>query len=172
MTVKRLVTLNEQHGDALEAFLKEFDDRLDERNGYFCDRDMPIEQVVSTLNAQSHGEDLEPGWVPCSTLFWYEAGTIMGVINIRHHLTTALEAMGGHIGYSVAPTYRRRGVALRMLSGALVRCKSLGIQRVLLTCDAVNQGSIRTIEANGGLLDREVYSDVLERLARWYWVHL
>lgn len=172
MTVKTLVLLNEQHGDALEVFLKEFDDRLDERNGYFCDRDMPIEQVVSTLKAQSRGEGLQPGWVPCSTWFWYEEGTIMGVINVRHHLTPALKAVGGHIGFSVAPTYRRRGVASHMLAGALVRCKSLGLPSVLLTCDAANLGSIGTIESNGAVLAREAYSDALERLARWYWVHL
>ena len=172
MTVAGLVVLNERHGDALEIFLKEFDEQLDELNGYFCEREMSIERVVSTLNAQSRGEGLQSGWVPCSTLFWYEDGIIMGVINIRHRLTPALEAMGGHIGYSVAPTHRRRGVARRMLSGALVRCKSLGISSVLLTCDASNQGSIRTIELNGGLLEREGYSDSLKRLERWYRFHL
>jgi predicted acetyltransferase len=172
MTTAGLIVLDERHGDALERFLKEFDERLEERNGYFCQRAMSIGRVVSTLNAQSRGEGMQPGWVPCSTLFWYEDDVIMGVINIRHRLTPALERMGGHIGYSVAPTYRRRGVARRMLRGALMHCEALGISSVLLTCDASNQGSIRTIESNGGRLDREAYCESLDRLERWYWIHL
>ncbi len=90
----------------------------------------------------------------------------MGVINVRHHLTPALQVVGGHIGFSVALPHRRKGVATRMLAQALMRCKSLGLAKVLLTCDADNKASIGTIESNGGVLDREAYCDELRRIAR------
>ncbi len=58
-----LLSLDKSHGVALEAFLSSFDGRLDECNGYFCERKMPIVQVVHTLNNQSRGEGVHEGWV-------------------------------------------------------------------------------------------------------------
>ncbi|MFJ4905083.1 GNAT family N-acetyltransferase [Streptomyces sp. NPDC093249] len=63
-----------------------------------------------------------------------------------------LEA-SGHIGYSVRPSARRRGVATRALAALLPRARALGLDRTLLTCEEDNTGSARTIERNGGVLE-------------------
>lgn len=93
-------------------------------------------------------------WGVPSTVWWYISGDLfIGEIVIRHKLTPELERNGGHIGYEVAPAWRRQGHATAMLAGALVECRRLGLDKVLLTCDAANEGSRRVILANGGVQD-------------------
>jgi predicted acetyltransferase len=74
----------------------------------------------------------------------------LGTLVVRHELTEALAKAGGHIGYHVVAPWRRQGHATRMLSLALVECRTLGLERVLLTCDPGNEPSKRVIVANGG----------------------
>ena len=108
--------------------------------------------------------------MPSSTRFWVVGDELAGVINVRHHLTPHLEEIGGHIGYSVAPSWRCKGVATKMLRGALERCEQLGISHVLLTCNADNLASWRVIERCGGALEREAWSGQAQTVQRWYWV--
>lgn len=93
-------------------------------------------------------------WEVPSTLFWYVAGEYyLGSLVIRHRLTPELAEAGGHIGYHVVAPWRRQGHATRMLAAGLVECRRLGIDRVLLTCDADNEPSRRIILSNGGVPD-------------------
>lgn len=92
-----------------------------------------------------------PGRVQ-STTYWYVHGDeFLGRLSIRHHLNDALRRLGGHIGYDVRPSARRRGHATAMLRTALPIAADLGIDRALLTCDPANTASRRVIEANGGV---------------------
>ncbi len=168
----QLVSLTPSHGASLERFLSEFDDRRDELHGYFCDRHLSVAEVSETLKAWEVGERLPEGWVECTTRFWRHEDDLQGVINIRHQLNPHLKEVGGHIGYCVAPSARRRGVATEMLRAALLVCSGLGIQRVLITCDAENLASLKTIERCGGVLEREGWSELAKKLQRWYWVEL
>lgn len=167
-----LTTLSTHHKNQLEIFLTEFDVDPSELHGYFCPRSWPIERVVKSLDGWGRGVGLDDGWVPCTTHFWIKDDVIQGVINIRHSLTPSLEEIGGHIGYCVAPTQRRQGVATSMLAAALPLCQRLGITRALLTCDAENVASAKTIERCGGILDREAWSERAQKTQRWYWIDL
>jgi predicted acetyltransferase len=89
-------------------------------------------------------------FVPMTTLWWTEGNEVLGRLAIRHRLTPLLEQSGGHIGYDVRPSARRRGHATAMLAAALPVASSLGIAEALLTCLETNIGSRRVIEANGG----------------------
>lgn len=91
------------------------------------------------------------GWVPATTLWYVEDATFLGRLAIRHRLTPHLVAAGGHIGYDVRPSARRRGYATAMLRDALPIANGLGIDPALLTCDTDNVGSRKVIEANGGV---------------------
>ena len=104
------------------------------------------------------------GHVPCTTLWWVEGDDYLGRIAIRHELNDFLLAVGGHIGYDVRPTRRREGHATAMLQHALTWASGLGIDPALVTCDDDNVGSIRVIEAAGGVLE-----DV-RGTKRRYWV--
>jgi predicted acetyltransferase len=94
-----------------------------------------------------------PGWVPCTTLWYIDGEQYLGRLAIRHRLTPQLSEVGGHVGYDVRPSARRRGHATAMLQAALPVASGLGIDRVLVTCDAGNTASRRVIEANGGVLE-------------------
>ncbi len=119
---------------------------------------------VREQEAHERGEDVPEGWVPSSLRWIVEGEDILGTIDLRHVLNEWLLAEGGHIGYAVRPTARRRGVASRALALMLEECRGRGINPVLLICDNDNVGSARTIEANGGVLEN-VRDD-----RRRYWV--
>ncbi|SNS68930.1 Predicted acetyltransferase [Asanoa hainanensis] len=95
------------------------------------------------------------GFVPATTLWWVDGDTYLGRLAIRHRLTEGLRELGGHIGYDVRSTARRRGHATAMLRAALPITRSLGIVSALVTCDVDNVGSRKVIEANGGVFEDE-----------------
>lgn len=104
---------------------------------------------VATVRAEAV-TPRRPGLVRCTTLWYAEAATFLGRIAIRHRLNGFLRDYGGHIGYDVRPSARRRGHATAMLRGALPHARQLGIDAVLVTCDTDNTGSRKAIEAGGG----------------------
>ena len=110
---------------------------------------------VAALRAQSRGEHLPAGFVPCTTLWWAEDDTYLGRIALRHELTPRLLEIGGHIGYDVRPTARRRGHATAMLRALLPIARSIGIGSALITCDVGNIASRKVIESCGGKLEDE-----------------
>ncbi|MCP5021994.1 MAG: GNAT family N-acetyltransferase [bacterium] len=114
--------------------------------------------------------DVVHAWVPCPTFFWQQAGVLQGVIHIRHSLVPSLEITGGHIGFPLAPAHSGQGVASRMLASALTECRRLGIKKALLTCDSNNEGSSRTIENQGGRLERDEWLESTQKNQRWYWI--
>jgi predicted acetyltransferase len=113
-------------------------------------------EYVAALQAQSLPQTQRPaGWVPCTTWWWVQGPTCFGRIALRHHLTTQLRESGGHIGYDVRPTARRQGQATAMLRAVLPHARTMGIDNVLVTCDANNVASRRVIETNGGVIEDE-----------------
>lgn len=117
-------------------------------------------------------DNILPGRVPASTYFLTRDGYIVGIINIRHRLNDFLLREGGHIGYSIRPTERRKGYATRMLKLGLQECIGLGMNRVLVTCDKNNIGSAKTIIRNGGVLENEITDSSLSDIVQRYWIDL
>lgn len=115
-----------------------------------------FERYVEERHARALEDTPRPtGWVP-ATLLWYIDGEHwIGRPVIRHRLTSALLETGGHIGYDVRPSMRRRGHATRMLGLALPVARGLGIRAALVTCDVDTAASRKVIEANGGVLEDE-----------------
>ena len=121
----------------------------------------------------------DPATVPANlvpaTQFIYvreEDGRVVGMLQIRHYFNEYLEKYSGHIGYSVRPSERRKGYATAMLRDALPHCRELGIRDVLISCLTDNEGSRRTILANGGVYESTVHEPERDRDLERYWIHL
>jgi predicted acetyltransferase len=99
-----------------------------------------------------------------------DSDSVLGAVHIRHRLNERLLFSGGHIGYGVRPSERRKGYAEAMLALALPEAKKLGIDRALVTCDKSNLGSAHTILHCGGVLENEVRED--GELVQRYWIQL
>lgn len=98
--------------------------------------------------------------VPAETYYLVnEQDRVVGMINIRLCLNKYLKESGGHIGYGIRPSERRKGYNKINLYLALLRCQELGLKEVLLDCRADNEGSYRTMEALGGVRIKEYYSE-------------
>jgi predicted acetyltransferase len=128
---------------------------------------------LARLKACSEGAEIANGFV-AHTTYWLVGDDqhVIGVSNLRHDLTDSLRREGGHIGYGIRPTMRRRGYATRILAETLLKAKALGIARALVTCDKGNVGSARTILKNGGVFHSEERLPGHEDIKQRYWISL
>lgn len=119
-------------------------------------------------------ESVSENWVTCEQFIYVREADnkIVGMIQFRHYFNEFLEKYGGHIGYSVRPDERRKGYAKRMLADCLIICKAYGLEGVLITCIKGNEGSKRTILANGGVYESTVYCDADDVTLERYWIHI
>jgi predicted acetyltransferase len=116
------------------------------------------------------GVNLPERLVPSTFLVADVDGQFVGRVTIRHRLNEFLRVEGGHIGYNVLPGFRRRGHATEILRQALIVARSMGIDRVLVTTDDDNVGSIAVIESNGGKLDSVRPATGTMPAHRLYWI--
>ncbi|KMQ08925.1 GCN5 family acetyltransferase [Bacillus cereus] len=128
--------------------------------------------MVQELLDAHNGVNLPQSWVPDST-YWLvtDNNRIVGAVNIRHSLTELLFNAGGHIGYGIRPSERRKGYATKLLELSLEKTKKLNITRALVVCDEVNTASEKTILHNGGVRD----DDFIEEdgnVVRRFWIEL
>ena len=109
--------------------------------------------------------------VPDSVFFLLDVdrNRLLGAVNIRHYLNEMLLAEGGHIGDGIRPSERRKGYATEMIRLALIECKKLGIDRVLMVCNKSNVASAKTITSNGGVLENEAVGEDGKIIQR-YWI--
>lgn len=96
---------------------------------------------------------------------------IVGIIDFRHHIDHPILGLwGGHIGYSVRPSERRKGYAKEMLKQILQKCREHGLSKVMVTCDENNIASKKTIISNGGIFEKDVLVD--GETTKRYWISL
>lgn len=125
-----------------------------------------LKKVISDLDIANIPESR----VPALTYFYVreEDEKIVGMINIRLALNDFLRAEGGHIGYSIRPTERRKHYATEMLTAALKVCDVIGIEEVLVSCDKNNPASAGVIKNCGGILKHESYSETFDEIVQMY----
>lgn len=63
------------------------------------------------------------------------------MVNFRFYLKGKLLKIGGHIGYGIRPTERRKGLAKIQLYLTLLVAQKIGLDKVMIDCTDTNIGS-------------------------------
>ncbi|MBE6930099.1 MAG: GNAT family N-acetyltransferase [Ruminococcaceae bacterium] len=96
---------------------------------------------------------------------------LVGIIDLRHHIDhPILRVWGGHMGYTVRPSERRKGYAGQMLRLNLVICREMGMEKILITCNENNVASEKTILSCGGIYESTV--EVGKSRIKRFWITL
>ena len=108
---------------------------------------------VRTCVQHSIGIGLGKGVSPYTRYFLInDEEMIVAQGDVRHKLTPHNINFAGQLGYGTLPSYRNRGYATLMCGELLRKAKQLGLERIIITCDASNAASAKVIEKNGGKL--------------------
>ena len=118
------------------------------------------------------GIGLPPDRVRMSQFWLFRGDLILGSSRLRHRLIPVLELDGGHIGYEIRPSERRKGLGSTLLRLTLQKAREIGLSRVLLTAEPTNLGSIGVIQANGGAFADTSISHRTGREMNRYWIKL
>ena len=97
---------------------------------------------------------------------------IVGTINIRWNLSEKMLKFGGHIGYGIRPTERRKGYNKIQLYLVLLEAQKLNLDKVMLDCSIDNLGSDKTIKALGGILERSELDESDNTMTNVYWINV
>ena len=139
---------------AILEMLEDFEATGGRRDGFFGRADFVYEDWLETIQLAEAGLGLPEGFVPYIQLVAFTAdGQAVGFLNLRLLLNDHLLQEGGHIGYSIRPSARGKGLAKEQLRQGLQVAKSKNIKRALVTCDSDNAASRAVILANGGTLE-------------------
>lgn len=133
---------------------------------------MPFSRLLKRIDDFEQGLNLPQGYVPCTLLFGFVGPKIVGRVMIRHRLNEFLRNFGGHIGYGVVPSERRKGFGSQLLQESLPIAQTLGINNILVTCDSTNLPSRKIIEGAGGVFERISKQKIGLPDTRLYWISL
>ena len=175
MTPIELHLPTSHHKTAAESFKNEFFEAQERViNGSAMFDQMEYEPWLALNTNNRHKSTVNNGWVEATTFFVVRQhdNKIIGMIDVRHNLGNEfLMQYGGHIGYAVCPSERKKGYATEMLRMGLEYAKSLNIDKVMLGCYSDNIPSVRTIEKCGGVLfETKCYTD--GKPLSIYWIDL
>ena len=134
--------------------------------------EMAFADYLAHTSGEVHPENLPEGRVPQTTFWILDDQRAVGLLRMRHLLNDYTRRYGGHIGYYVRPSARRKGLATQALKLALQEILQVGVRSVMLTTNPDNLGSIRVIEENGGYLKAQVLSEDGTQTVCQYWIEL
>ena len=131
--------------------------------------EISFDDFLKRMRERETDEIREKGLVPATLYFLVdEKNKICGALDIRHELNEYLEKFGGHIGYGIAPSERKKGYGKIQLKLGLEKAKKIGLKKVLITCDDNNIGSAKTIEACGGIYNDTLADAEANRIKRYF----
>ena len=102
-----------------------------------------------------------------------EDNKIVGMINIRYDLNEEMLRFGGHVGYGIRPTERRKGYnKINLYLGLQKAYEEFNLDKVMIDCSATNIGSDNTIKSLGGILERSEVDPSDDTLTNVYWINV
>ena len=130
------------------------------------------EWLNNNLNLHDEKYAIEKGLVPSYTYFLVRENDnkIVGMIDLRLGLNKYLREFGGHIGYSIRPTERKKGYNKINLYLILQVAKKHNLKKVLITCANYNQGSRKSILALDGKFEKNTFDESDNKKMELYWI--
>ncbi|MBD3328801.1 GNAT family N-acetyltransferase [Candidatus Peregrinibacteria bacterium] len=125
-------------------------------------------EYIQRTDDNAKGENLPKDWMPSTTYWLIDNNEFVGHVNIRHKLVDWSKKRGGHIGFAIRKSARKKGYGNKIMKLALEKAREIGLKKVLLTCDDTNIASQRIIEKNKGELQDKI--EVKDKLVRRYWI--
>jgi predicted acetyltransferase len=168
-----LAVPSKEHMDSYNTMLLEWEETKERiYPGAIRPKGLDYFQWLKVLESYKTRETCPSQYAPSDTYFLINKnGKVLGAISIRHYLNEDLLKFGGHIGYGIRPTERRKGYASLMLKMALEKCREMDMKQVLITCNKDNIASAKTIIANGGVFENELMEDDGNIVQR-YWIRV
>ena len=161
-------TFETQYTDMMDEWLA-FGDRLNP--GALHNNGASYETWLKWMAEDAHEETCPPEAVPQTMYFAVrDDGRLIGAVTVRHKLNerTNNESGGGHVGFGVRPTERRKGYAKIILQLALEKLAERGIHDVMLNCASDNIGSEKTILSCGAVFHDEVVNNNGDEAKRFF----
>ena len=169
----KLILPSAEYAEEIRAYRQAFLDAGDSMDGAGPVRrtEDPLEWL-KICEAYRHPETVPEGMVQATQFIYVRESDqrLVGMLQVRHYFNEYLEKYAGHIGYSVRPDERRKGYATAMLRQVLPFCRKIGLDRVLISCLVENEGSRRTILANGGVYESTVHLPDKNVDLQRYWI--
>lgn len=106
------------------------------------------------LENKEYAEKLGKAQIKTFLLIRKEDDKVVGALNIRWNLPEKLNLFSGNIGYGIRPTERRKGYNKINLYLGIVEAQKIELDKIKLVCETSNLGSVKTIEALGGTLEK------------------
>lgn len=111
---------------------------------------LPDDDVASAAGFEAWLARLAGESEDCTYRWIVDGGAVLGGIALRHGSDGFVER-NGHIGYGIRPSARGRGLGTWALGRMVEEARSLGMDGVVLVCEAGNLPSAKTIERQGGV---------------------
>ena len=174
MNQTQLVIPSEKYEKSYSDLLQEFESRKEVPIPFTLGFEYDdFRGLLTRLHNCSKGINTPDGFVPHSSFWLIDANDrIIGVSNVRHELTDKLRHEGGHIGYGIRPSERKKGYGTILLKKSLEKAREIGISKVLITCDKQNLGSVGVILKNNGKFDSEEFIDTTGCVIQRYWIEI
>jgi predicted acetyltransferase len=130
---------------------------------------LPTDEVNSKAGFAAWVARLAEDSALCTYRWIIEGEQVLGGIALRHGFSDFVQ-WAGNIGYGIRPSARSRGLATWALGQMVDEARALGMDQLLVVCEAGNRASAKTIERHGGILENDHDS---ENSAAWrYWIRI
>ena len=167
--VRPNMTLKTQYEEMMDEWLA-YGGRLNP--GALQNNGSSFETWLQWMDDDAHENTCPPESTPQTMYFAVrDDNKLVGAVTVRHKLNeqTNNSSGGGHVGFGVRPTERRKGYAKEILRLALKELAERGIKDVMINCASDNISSEKTILACGATFQDEVMNDKDERAKR-FWI--
>ena len=114
------------------------------------------DEVLPKLMMHENPINMPDWFVPITFYYLWDDDIIVGEFHIRHYLCESLINGAGHIGYYIAPEYRKNGYATQGLRLALSIVENIVPEdEIYLRTDKYNTASLKVMLSNGGYIHHE-----------------